>query len=76
MRKFIIGGLAVVGGGFILHKVGTYVMQTYRKEIRAAVLDKTVTYFFDEIEEDPDKPVDPIRAAFLAYVDAKKGAQK
>lgn len=77
IRKFVIGGLAVVGGGYAVKTLTSYVLKTYRQEIRAVVLDRTVSYFFEDIEEDEAAPEDPLKAAIMAYMDAKKkGAQK
>ena len=76
MRKVIIGGFAVIGGAYVIKSVGSYILKTYRKEIRAVVLDKTVTYFFEEDEEDDNSHDDPLKAAIMAYMDAKKKGAK
>ncbi len=80
MKHYIVNGLAIVGGGFIVTKATGYFLKRYRKQIKASVIDK-VANFFSEDEDQPDEEVedkkdDPLVAAFAAYLNAKKGAKK
>ena len=70
MSKFIVGGLAVVGGVMVVKAAGSYILTKHKKEIKAAVLTKVVGYFCDEEDEE-----DPMKIDLLAFANAysKKG---
>ena len=80
MKHYIINGLAIVGGGFIVTKTTGYILKKYRKQIKASVIDKAAEFFSEEDEQQEeeveDKKDDPLVAAFAAYLSAKKGANK
>ena len=76
MKKYVVNGLAVVGGVYLAKKASGYILNRYKKEIKASVIDKAAAFFAeeDEPEEKKVKKEDPLIAALSAYLNAKKGA--
>lgn len=75
MRQFLVNGLAVVGGGFILFKVGCLVLDRYKEDILDYAASSLVDYISDE-DRDEDKPIGEKMKKKLLLAYLKKGANK
>ena len=85
MTKYVIGGLAVLGAGYIGKEVARYLLIRYRKEILTYVSDKVLDYIFyqepeeslnDEVEETKKENNDEILKALLITYLKEKGVRK
>lgn len=76
MKEYIRNGLAVIGGGYLMVKLGCYFLDRYKDDIMNYVADSLVDYISDEETQDEKKSVgDKMKKkVLLAYL--KKGANK
>lgn len=74
MRNILIGGLAVAGGLYLTKVTANYVLTKYKKEIRAYVIEKVVSYFFTDEDGEEIDDSELIMTAINAYL-KKKGAK-
>ena len=74
MRNILIGGLAVAGGLYLTKATAKYVLTKYKKEIRAYVIEKVVSYFFTDEDGEEIDDSELIMTAINAYL-KKKGAK-
>lgn len=80
MEKILIGGLAIIGVGFVGKEVAKYLLIRYRKEILTYVSDKVLDYiFYDDPEapeeESKDSNDELLKALLITYL-KEKGVRK
>lgn len=81
--KYVIGGLAVLGAGYICKEITGYLLIRYRQEILTYVSDKVLNYIFyqpeTELEEDEEKKKESndelLKALLITYLQ-EKGVRK
>ena len=74
MGRFIVKGLAVVGGLYLAKTASQYALKKYKKEIRAYVINKVVDYFLVEEEGEEIDKNEILMMTMNAYL-KQKGAK-